>query len=640
MNQTSFILSGISNNKAAVGEAKGAVSQDVTEMEGEGFFAQLAQFVSGDTEASEGKQDIAIDGVESEAALNELLASGVGETEGKDVENLAPEGEEIDSDETVSQNVKQGDVAVSEEIALSLKSADVDVDTEATEKPLTAKQDGEAWLQRLNEANSVLKPQSEKGTESSRADQSIITLAPVGKTLPLNDAENMRVELESAEKITTDRLPIAAMLSDVKGATTDTKVLSVEDVKAVLASEGIDVDALSTTELEMIAKRASEEQALPAQSNQTELDTPLPESALRSQMTDTANEHVAPELSAETMAGALQASNALSQTATAQTANVSDPIETEMVAKSGAEVLTKPQQDALLRAQIAAQAANSVVSDDIEASESHMKNPATLAHAQNGLTQAASAVQAAVNPQLQQQTPASAFAAIPWTPAAMVSNGEPQAAASSAALDAATALQMTEATQTKPEVKAEHLAQQLATSFGNQGSTTAARLDNTVVQTPLQLSQNQTDDAATALQERVNMMMSKNLKHVDIRLDPPELGRMQIKLSMNQDQASVQFTVANQAARDMVEQTLPRLREMMQQQGLQLAQSSVQQQDAGGRQAFAGQQSQQGDNQSGQGGQDGTSRFGRGDGDHEIESSTINRELYVNTSKDRVDYYA
>ncbi|WP_232313150.1 flagellar hook-length control protein FliK [Enterovibrio coralii] len=292
-----------------------------------------------------------------------------------------------------------------------------------------------------------------------------------------------------------------------------------------------------------------------------------------------------------------------------------------------------------MRAQLAAQAAGTGT-DKTDVADMQMRGFAAQSQsAQNGLSQAASAVQAAVNPQLQQQTPASAFAAIPWTPAGMQNNAQPQAAASSAALEAATALQMTEASQAKPEVKAEHLAQQLATSFGNTSSTTAARLDNAVTQTPLQLSQNQAE-AANALSEKVNMMMSKNLKHVDIRLDPPELGRMQIKLSMNQDQASVQFTVANQAARDMVEQTLPRLREMMQQQGLQLAQSSVQQQDAGGRQAFAGSQSQQGDGQNGQGGQDGSSRFGRNDGDHEIETSSINRELYVNTSKDRVDYYA
>ncbi|WEM41617.1 flagellar hook-length control protein FliK [Photobacterium sp. DA100] len=93
-------------------------------------------------------------------------------------------------------------------------------------------------------------------------------------------------------------------------------------------------------------------------------------------------------------------------------------------------------------------------------------------------------------------------------------------------------------------------------------------------QPPMLLSKEQ---AGEQLADRVQMMMSKNLKHVDIRLDPPELGKLQIKLSMNNDQASVQITVANQQSRDLVEQAMPRLRELLQQQGLQLAQSTVQQ---------------------------------------------------------------
>ena len=35
--------------------------------------------------------------------------------------------------------------------------------------------------------------------------------------------------------------------------------------------------------------------------------------------------------------------------------------------------------------------------------------------------------------------------------------------------------------------------------------------------------------------ERVQVMMSKNLKHVDIRLDPPELGRLHIRMNMHGD---------------------------------------------------------------------------------------------------------
>ncbi len=91
--------------------------------------------------------------------------------------------------------------------------------------------------------------------------------------------------------------------------------------------------------------------------------------------------------------------------------------------------------------------------------------------------------------------------------------------------------------------------------------------------------------AGEQLAERVQMMLSKNLKNVDIRLDPPELGKMQIRMTMNSDIASVQFTVANQQTRDIIEQAMPRLREMLSQQGLQLADTSVQQQNAGQQQS-------------------------------------------------------
>ncbi len=85
--------------------------------------------------------------------------------------------------------------------------------------------------------------------------------------------------------------------------------------------------------------------------------------------------------------------------------------------------------------------------------------------------------------------------------------------------------------------------------------------------TPLHLNK---EMAADQLAERVQVMMSKNLKNIDIRLDPPEMGRMHIRMNMQGDGATVHFTVANQHARDALEQTMPRLREMLAQQGVQL----------------------------------------------------------------------
>lgn len=79
--------------------------------------------------------------------------------------------------------------------------------------------------------------------------------------------------------------------------------------------------------------------------------------------------------------------------------------------------------------------------------------------------------------------------------------------------------------------------------------------------------------------QQIGMMLAKNLKSIDIRLDPPELGAMQIRMSVNNDQASISFVVNNQQAKDALENSLPKLKELFEQGGMQLADSDVQQQD-------------------------------------------------------------
>lgn len=86
-------------------------------------------------------------------------------------------------------------------------------------------------------------------------------------------------------------------------------------------------------------------------------------------------------------------------------------------------------------------------------------------------------------------------------------------------------------------------------------------------------------ELANNMQQQVGLMMARNMKSVDIRLDPPELGSMQIRLSVNNDQAAVSFVVSNPQAKDALEAALPRLREMLEQQGMQLADSDVKQEN-------------------------------------------------------------
>ena len=85
-----------------------------------------------------------------------------------------------------------------------------------------------------------------------------------------------------------------------------------------------------------------------------------------------------------------------------------------------------------------------------------------------------------------------------------------------------------------------------------------------------------------AMGERVVWMARNSVNEAQILLNPRNMGPIEIKMSVSQDQqASVQFMTANPVTRDALESSLPRLREMFQEAGLQLADSNVSQQQKG-----------------------------------------------------------
>ncbi|MDE1325258.1 flagellar hook-length control protein FliK [Vibrio aestuarianus] len=185
---------------------------------------------------------------------------------------------------------------------------------------------------------------------------------------------------------------------------------------------------------------------------------------------------------------------------------------------------------------------------------------------------------------------------------------------------------------TTQEHKDSSLAHQISTSAGQQGITSAQNraenLQQAAPQPPLHLNKEMASDQ---MAERVQMMMSKNLKHVDIRLDPPELGRLQIRMNMNGDGATVHFTVANHQARDAIEQSMPRLREMLAQQGVQLGDTSVQQQNTGQQQS---RYASSGDGQPGQ-----LSRNENYLGEENLDTD-VKLDLNVASKRDGISYYA
>jgi flagellar hook-length control protein FliK len=77
-------------------------------------------------------------------------------------------------------------------------------------------------------------------------------------------------------------------------------------------------------------------------------------------------------------------------------------------------------------------------------------------------------------------------------------------------------------------------------------------------------------------------MVREGRSSARIQLNPPELGRVDIRLEMDGPEARVQLVTQNAQVREGLEAMLPRLREMLSEQGLQLADASVSDQRGGG----------------------------------------------------------
>jgi len=78
-----------------------------------------------------------------------------------------------------------------------------------------------------------------------------------------------------------------------------------------------------------------------------------------------------------------------------------------------------------------------------------------------------------------------------------------------------------------------------------------------------------------AVGDKVLWLAAQNVSSAEIRLDPPELGALQVKVSVNQDQTSITFTSPHPAVREVLDQQLHRLREMFSESGLNLVNVDV-----------------------------------------------------------------
>lgn len=107
-----------------------------------------------------------------------------------------------------------------------------------------------------------------------------------------------------------------------------------------------------------------------------------------------------------------------------------------------------------------------------------------------------------------------------------------------------------------------------------------------------------------AMGERVRWLVSQHLQRAEVKLTPPHLGPLEIRIAVHQDQASVSFHAANASTREALEAAVPRLREMLGELNLNL--SNV---DVGHREGSA-QGQQQGFNPASAGGPETTDATG------------------------------
>ncbi|MFK8020146.1 MAG: flagellar hook-length control protein FliK [Pseudomonadales bacterium] len=91
---------------------------------------------------------------------------------------------------------------------------------------------------------------------------------------------------------------------------------------------------------------------------------------------------------------------------------------------------------------------------------------------------------------------------------------------------------------------------------------------------------NPASNTVPQLGQRIQWMMTNAAQVAEIRVDPPELGSLQIQVSSDEKQTSVSFLTQTSAARELIEASLPRLREHLESMGIELGDTSVEQQDS------------------------------------------------------------
>ena len=93
---------------------------------------------------------------------------------------------------------------------------------------------------------------------------------------------------------------------------------------------------------------------------------------------------------------------------------------------------------------------------------------------------------------------------------------------------------------------------------------------------------------AQGMGKQILMMVNQNISTAEIRLNPSHLGPIEVMIDMSDEQVSVSMSSRHAMVRDAMEQALPKLREMLEQNGFSLADADI------SKRSFAEQREQNG----------------------------------------------
>ena len=131
------------------------------------------------------------------------------------------------------------------------------------------------------------------------------------------------------------------------------------------------------------------------------------------------------------------------------------------------------------------------------------------------------------------------------------------------------------------------------------------------------------------LGEKIRWMVNARNTMAEIRLDPPELGSMQVRVNVQGEAASVSFVVQSQQAKDALAESMPKLRDMLSEQGIELGDAQVRKDNSSNSES--GQQLA---------GQNVNSGNQRSENDAEFDNGHVIEQAVTREAKGGIDFYA